>query len=142
MLLQNQCGYCILYSLPLKRISCFFISVSSFFLLHSASFLILVLSGSIFTAVVIYITMSIPDACLLSLTPFFLILLNFFAQRVLSFYLMLNNLHTQRANLHKEHQEIIFVLQSQKYTAEIYAYKMKNSIFITSFVNNIPCNEQ
>ena len=32
---------------------------------------------------------------------------------------MLNNLHTQRANLHKEHQEIIFALQSQKYTAEI-----------------------
>ena len=56
---------------------------------------------------------------------------------------MLNNLHIQRANLHKEHQEIIFVSQSgQKYTAEIYAYKMKDSIFITSFVNNIPCNEQ
>ena len=134
----NRGCYCILYSLPLKTISCFFISVSSFFLLYSASFLISALSGSIFTAVV---TMSIPDACLLSHTHISF-LLNFFAQRVVSLYLMLNNLHTQRYNLHKEHQEIIFASQSQKYTAEIYAYKMKDSIFITSFVNNIPCNEQ
>ena len=82
--------------------------------------------------------MSIPDACLLSHTYLFSS-----SPQLLRSKSRISLSHAQQlANLYKEHQEIIFASQCQKYTAEIYAYKMKDSIFITSFVNNIPCNEQ